>query len=148
MLQREVRQDDVEGFTGESVRRTAQVDDRELVEVGERRGRLVDVRADEAIDARSERPQCRNPAAAGIEHRDRARRSSLGGGDGTVERLVNQGSERRADPQPGQEGEAPSLSHAYQAVEVAASVMPWASSQRSASMAALQPSPAAVTAWR
>ena len=37
---------------------------------------------------------------------------------------------------------------AYQAVAVAASVMPWASSQRSASMAALQPSPAAVTAWR
>ena len=36
----------------------------------------------------------------------------------------------------------------YQAVVVAASVMPWASSQRSASMAALQPSPAAVTAWR
>ncbi len=36
----------------------------------------------------------------------------------------------------------------YQAVAVAASVIPWASSQRSASMAALQPSPAAVTAWR
>ena len=36
----------------------------------------------------------------------------------------------------------------YQAVAVAASVMPWASSQRSASIAALQPSPAAVTAWR
>jgi hypothetical protein len=37
---------------------------------------------------------------------------------------------------------------AHQAVAVAASVMPWASSQRSASMAALQPSAAAVTAWR
>ena len=36
----------------------------------------------------------------------------------------------------------------YQAVAVAASVIPWASSQRSASMAALQPSPAAVTACR
>ena len=36
----------------------------------------------------------------------------------------------------------------YQAVVVAASVMPSASSQRSASMAALQPSAAAVTAWR
>jgi transposase-like protein len=37
---------------------------------------------------------------------------------------------------------------AYQAVEVATSVMPCDSSQRSASMAALQPSAAAVTAWR
>ena len=36
----------------------------------------------------------------------------------------------------------------YQAVAVDASAMPSASSQRSASMAALQPSPAAVTAWR
>ena len=36
----------------------------------------------------------------------------------------------------------------HQAVAVAASVMPWASSQRSASIAALQPSAAAVTAWR
>ena len=36
----------------------------------------------------------------------------------------------------------------YQAVAVAASAMPWDSSQRSASIAALQPSPAAVTAWR
>src|SRR6476620_6050600 len=34
----------------------------------------------------------------------------------------------------------------YQAVAVAASVMPWASGQRSASIAALQPAPAAVTA--
>ena len=36
----------------------------------------------------------------------------------------------------------------YQEVAVAASAMPCASSQRSASMAALQPSAAAVTAWR
>ena len=36
----------------------------------------------------------------------------------------------------------------YQAVAVAASVIPSDSSQRSASMAALQPSAAAVTAWR
>jgi hypothetical protein len=36
----------------------------------------------------------------------------------------------------------------YQAPAVLASVMPWDSSQRSASMAALQPSAAAVTAWR
>jgi hypothetical protein len=36
----------------------------------------------------------------------------------------------------------------YQAVVVAASVMPSDSSHRSASMAALQPSAAAVTAWR
>ena len=36
----------------------------------------------------------------------------------------------------------------YQAVAVACSVMPWASSQRSASIAALQPSAAAVMAWR
>ena len=42
----------------------------------------------------------------------------------------------------------PARERHYQAVAVAASVMPWASSQRSASMAALQPSPAAVTAWR
>src|SRR6266404_5382703 len=37
---------------------------------------------------------------------------------------------------------------AYQAPAVLASVMPWDSSQRSASMAALHPSAAAVTAWR
>ena len=36
----------------------------------------------------------------------------------------------------------------YQAVAVDASAMPSDSSQRSASIAALQPSPAAVTAWR
>ena len=36
----------------------------------------------------------------------------------------------------------------YQAVAVDTSVMPWASSQRSASIAALQPSAAAVTACR
>jgi hypothetical protein len=36
----------------------------------------------------------------------------------------------------------------YQAVDVATSVMPCDSSQRSASIAALQPSAAAVTAWR
>ena len=42
----------------------------------------------------------------------------------------------------------PPASPSYQAVAVAASVMPSASSQRSASMAALQPSAAAVTAWR
>src|SRR4029079_16175222 len=36
----------------------------------------------------------------------------------------------------------------YQAVAVAASVIPSDSSQRSASIAALQPSAAAVTAWR
>ena len=37
---------------------------------------------------------------------------------------------------------------AYHAVDVAASAMPCDSSQRSASIAALQPSAAAVTAWR
>ena len=37
---------------------------------------------------------------------------------------------------------------AYHAVDVAASAMPCDSSQRSASMAALHPSAAAVTAWR
>ena len=37
---------------------------------------------------------------------------------------------------------------AYQAVAVVASLMPSCSSQRSASIAALQPSAAAVTAWR
>jgi hypothetical protein len=36
----------------------------------------------------------------------------------------------------------------YQAVAVEASLMPSDSSQRSASIAALQPSAAAVTAWR
>ena len=66
-------------------------------------------------------------------------------------------SERRRRFAPGADGEgaddprrvvmarAPAA-HPYQAVVVAASVMPWDSSQRSASMAALQPSAAAVTA--
>ena len=51
--------------------------------------------------------------------------------------------------QPGA-GPAPWKCHdrAYQAVSVLASVMPCDSSQRSASIAAMQPSPAAVTAWR
>jgi hypothetical protein len=40
------------------------------------------------------------------------------------------------------------VARAYQAVAVAASLIPSDSSQRSASIAALQPSAAAVTAWR
>ena len=47
-----------------------------------------------------------------------------------------------------QESAGESQRRPYQAEADAASVMPWDSSQRSASMAALQPSAAAVTAWR
>ena len=77
-----------------------------------------------------------------------AGRPRLGGSDRVIERLVHEAADGRADSQPGQEGEAPGFGHPYQAVAVAASMMPWASSQRSASMAALQPSAAAVTACR
>jgi hypothetical protein len=116
--------------------------------VGERDRRLVDVGADQAIDARSERAQSRDPSASRVERRHGSRRPPLGRPDGAVKRLVYEGSDGWVDPQPLQEGEPPGLRHTYQAVEVAASVMPCASSQRSASIAALQPSAAAVTAWR
>ena len=108
----------------------------------------MDVGAHEPVDPWPERAQCRDPPAARVERRDRARPALLGGVDRVVERLVDERSDRRPDPQPREEGKTPGFGHSYQAVEVAASVMPWASSQRSASMAALQPSPAAVTACR
>ena len=60
---------------------------------------------------------------------------------------------RRDPPQPAQEAlqhRSPSLCTLadHQLVAVEASISPTDASQRSASMAALQPSPAAVTAWR
>ena len=66
-------------------------------------------------------------------------------GDRLVQRDADQRLDGRLDAEAGQEVEA---SRSYHAVAVAASVMPCDSSQRSASIAALQPSAAAVTACR
>ena len=60
--------------SGNAVGRAAQVDDGELVEVGERLRRLVDIDADQPIDATAEGLQVRHPAAAGVERRDAGRR--------------------------------------------------------------------------
>ena len=79
-------------------------------------------------------------------------RRELGGGS-TPHPASRRPSARRRAPAPPVAARVPPprgkpCGRPYQAVAVAASVIPWASSQRSASMAALQPSPAAVTAWR
>lgn len=108
----------------------------------------MDVGSDESPDPRPERPQRGYAAAPGIERGNRTERPPLSSRDRLIERRLNQYSDRWIDPEPWQEGEAPGLGHPHQAVEVAASVIPCASSQRSASIAALQPSAAAVTAWR
>ena len=108
----------------------------------------MDVGADQSTNSRTEGAQRGDAPAASVQGSDRARPALFCGTDRVVKRFVHERSDRRPDPQPVQEGEAPGLGHSYQAVEVAASVIPSASSQRSASMAALQPSPAAVTAWR
>ena len=90
-------------------------------------------------------------AAAGIEDHDRGRRSALGRARrlGASERPA----EGRADqvacaqlkPEP---TECRLAAIAHQAAVAGASTAPCSSSQRSASIAALQPSPAAVMAWR
>ena len=108
----------------------------------------MDVRTDQAGDPWTEGAEGRDPAAARVERRYRPGRARFGHFDGAFQRLVDQAPDGGLDPQPGQQGESPGFGHPHQAVEVTASVMPCASSQRSASIAALQPSAAAVTAWR
>ena len=85
----------------------AQVHDRELVEVGERSARLVDVGADESRDPGPEGAQGRDPAAAGVEGRHGTRRAGLGRRDGAIERLVDEASDARVDPQPGSRANRP-----------------------------------------
>ena len=55
---------------------------------------------------------------------------------------------KRPPPPPRKVIDASLVRPAYQAAAVLSSTTPTDSSQRSASIAALQPSPAAVTAWR
>ena len=148
MFQGETGQHHVKRCLGKGIWRAAQVDDRELVEVGEWHRRRVDVGPDQAFNPWPEAAQRRDAAAARVEDRDPTRSPLLGRADRVIERLADEGTDRGPDAQPRKKGEPPGLVHAYRAVEVAASVMPWASSQRSASIAALQPSPAAVTACR
>ena len=148
MLHREVRQHDLERAFGERCAVAAQVDGRELVEIGERRRRGMDVDANEAIDPVAERDQRRRPSATGVEHRDVPGRARRRGIDRRPECSLQTRGDRRLDAEPLDQVVASSLRGGHQAVAVAASVMPCDSSQRSASMAALQPSAAAVTACR
>ncbi len=77
---------------------------------------------------------------AGRAAAERATHAAAAAPSATTTGAARCGSTRRGPGAPARER--------HQAVAVAASVIPWASSQRSASMAALQPSAAAVTACR
>ena len=150
VLDREGRERQVEGPFGKGVGVAAQVGDVELVEPFEGACRLVDVHADEPADALPERAQLAEPAAARVERRG----ASVG------ERLVKPllddvlrgryETQAPRDPRIGGNcgGAVGLLRDRHHAVAVADWLMPSLSSQRSASIAALQPSPAAVTAWR
>ena len=70
MLEREVRQHHVVRVVRDGSTRAAQVDRNELVEVGERRVRGVQVDTDESIDALAEADERRFPPAAGVEDGD------------------------------------------------------------------------------
>ena len=152
MLEREARQDQVERAGCERVARPAQVDDCELIEVWEGLIGCVDVRPDQPPDPRTERAELGDAPAACVEDGDRPPRpidTGLSVGDRVVERRLDQARDGRRDTEAFDDRLAALGRHAvYQAVAVAASVIPCASSQRSASIAALQPSPAAVTACR
>ncbi len=122
----------------------AEVGAHERVQVGHRAGgRIVQIGAGEPADPVTVAPQGRAHATAGVQHVwCPAVRQGAGFevGEGLVEKggaKVREGGSRTGD------FEEAGL---HQAVAVAASAMPCDSSQRSASMAALQPSPAAVTA--
>ena len=150
VLDGEAREDDVERRGRERRAVRAEVDRGELIEVGQRaRRRRMDVGADEACDAGPEGLQLRDTAAAGVEDREP---TGLEAGRGVKRRLelaLDDLGGRRPDAQPGKDREPAALpGWHYQAVAVDVSAMPCDSSQRSASIAALQPSPAAVTAWR
>ena len=159
----------VERPGSEGITVAAQVDRRELVEVGRRRRRRrVEVDPDEAADAGAEPRQRRGPTAARVEHGERAtatsRRAAIAR-DGLLDRLgaprdrlgalrVRQGAlehpaQRRPDARTGAPPREDGLPRGHQpAATTAGAASACSSSQRSASMAARQPSPAAVTAWR
>ena len=146
MLHREARQDHVERARREGIGLRAQVDRRELVQVGQGvRRRCMDVRADEPSDTRSVGGQGRCAAAACVQRDDllgRSRRPR----ERPVQGFVDQFPCGRSDSTPGKDRRSAGSPH--HAVAVLASVTPCDSSQRSASMAAFEPSPAAVTACR
>ncbi len=151
MLDREGREDHVEGLGRKRIAIDAQVDGRELVQVGERaRFRGMDVGADEALDPGPISLQVRDPAAARVEDGD-ARAVTvpcprLTSVERLIERRGHQLIGRRGLARIGQDREASRLRGIHHAPAVVASLIPSDSSQRSASMAALQPSAAAVTA--
>ncbi len=141
---------DVDASVRDRERTGAEVGDEELVDVGTLVAWRMDVDADETPDPGPNRSEGRPLAAPGIEGDE----GPSGGRrldpvEGGLEPLAKEGAEaplgRRAVSSVAV-GSVPRVAH--HAVAVAASTMPRDSSQRSASMAALQPSPAAVTAWR
>ena len=75
MLEREARQDQVERARCERVARSAQVDDRELIEVGEGLIRCVDIRAYQPPDPRTERAELGDAPATCVEDRDQTPRA-------------------------------------------------------------------------
>ena len=70
MLEGEVRQHHVERVIRERSTRATQVDQHELIEVGERWVRSVQVDADEASDTRAESDQGRLAPASSVEDGD------------------------------------------------------------------------------
>ena len=92
--------------------------------MGEGRRGFVDISTYQSVDPGPECPQRRNPAAARIERGDRTWRACLGRPDRPIQGLVHEAPDGRADTQSWQEGETPEFGHPYQALEVAASVMP------------------------
>ncbi len=75
VLEREARQDEIERAIGKSAGIGAQVDDRELVEMGQGSARLVDVGANQAGDPRPEGAEGGDTAATGVECGDGSRRA-------------------------------------------------------------------------
>jgi hypothetical protein len=114
------------------------------------RRRFVEIDTDDPAEAWSVPGEDGLSPAAGIErvHHGVAGTSisGLGPGDHVVHSIPDDLGDRGPEAQSREE--AVTAPGAHHAVAVAASVMPSDSSQRSASMAALQPSPAAVIACR
>ena len=117
----------------------------------------MDVRPDEAADPGTVGDQRGDTSAAGVEDRQRGQATGpRRAGRPRLARRPRPGrpddvAERGRDAQAWQDREPAALGHEPGLPAVARSppaTMPRASSQRSASIAALAPSPAAVTAWR
>ncbi len=145
MLEREGAVDDVEAPWWERIGLAAQVGDAELVEPLEWLIRFMEIHTGEPADPRPERRQHAPATARGVEA------GGVCGGDRLVEPLSDDLAGGGAPVQPpsqpiGAAAWSPAAIH--HAVAVAASAIPWDSSHLSASMAALHPSAAAVTAWR